>query len=63
MRLRRQRREYAPTSPNSHTPPSFRGAILMLVVSLTAIVGLWLAYGWALGELAVRGVSTGAPGT
>ena len=47
---RRRRKPAEPTSPDHFTPPSYRGAILMLVVSLTAIVFLWLAYGWALSQ-------------
>jgi hypothetical protein len=50
MRWRRKPKTYAPTSPDSFTPPSYRGAFLMLIVSLVVIVLLWLAYGWALGE-------------
>lgn len=36
-----------------YTEPSFRGAILMLVVSLVVITLLWIAYVWALDQ---RGV-------
>jgi hypothetical protein len=36
-----------------YTEPSFRGAVLMLVVSLVVITLLWLAYGWALGQQGV----------
>jgi hypothetical protein len=53
---RRGGRDWA-TSPDVFTPPSYRGAILMLVVSLVAIVALWLAYGWALGELERAGIA------
>lgn len=56
MKRRAKRRE--PTSPDHYTPPSYRGAIIMLVVSLVGIVLVWLAYGWALGELAGTGVPT-----
>jgi hypothetical protein len=56
VRLRRRPRPQEPTSPDHYTPPSFRGAILMLVVALTGIVLAWLAYGWALGELSGVGV-------
>ena len=33
-----------------YTEPSFRGAILMLVISLVALALLWIAYSWALGQ-------------
>lgn len=33
-----------------YTEPSFRGAILMLVVSLIVLTLIWLAYGWALDQ-------------
>lgn len=33
-----------------YTEPSFRGAILILVVSLIVLTLLWLAYGWALNQ-------------
>ena len=36
------------SSPDPYTPSSYRGAILMLVLSLAGIVFLWLAYGAAL---------------
>ncbi len=31
-----------------YTEPSFRGAILMLVVSVVILTILWIAYSWAL---------------
>lgn len=33
-----------------YTEPSFRGAILMLVLCLAAVTVLWLAYSWALNQ-------------
>ena len=36
------------SSPDHYTPPSYRGAILMLVLSLAGIVFVWLAYSAAL---------------
>lgn len=33
-----------------YTEPSFRGAIVMLVVSLVVVTLLWLAYSWALNQ-------------
>ncbi len=54
--VRRRRSRDWGTSPDAYTPPTYRGAILMLVVSLVAIVAVWLAYGWALGELERAGV-------
>jgi hypothetical protein len=51
MRLRRRRTErFQPTSPGGYTPPSYRGALLMFVVSMAGIIVLWLAYSWALNE-------------
>lgn len=31
-----------------YTEPSFRGALVMLVVSVVVVALLWLAYSWAL---------------
>jgi hypothetical protein len=50
MRLRRRERPQGPTSPDHYTPPSFRGTCLMLVLMVTGIVAVWLAYSWALGQ-------------
>jgi hypothetical protein len=51
MRLRRSRPErFQPTSPDRYTPPSYRGSILMLIVSLVGITFMWLAYSWALNQ-------------
>ena len=36
-----------------YTEPSFRGAILMLLVSLVVLTLIWLAYSWALGQQGV----------
>ena len=33
-----------------YTEPSFRGAILMLMVSVVVIALIWLAYSWALNQ-------------
>ena len=33
-----------------YTEPSFRGAVLMLVVSLVILAILWMAYSWALNQ-------------
>lgn len=33
-----------------YTEPSFRGAIVMLVVCVVAVALLWLAYSWALNQ-------------
>jgi len=50
MRLRRRDRQPGPTSPNPYTPPSFKGACCMLVVSVTGVALAWLAYSWALNQ-------------
>jgi len=36
-----------PTSPGSYTPPSFRGALLMLLVSVLVVAGAWWVYATA----------------
>ncbi len=36
------------SSPDPYTPPSYRGALLMLVLSLAGVVFVWLAYSAAL---------------
>lgn len=36
------------TSPDPYTPPSYRGALLMLVLSLVGVVFVWLAYSAAM---------------
>jgi hypothetical protein len=46
--LRRRAKPQEPTSPDHYTPPSFRGPMLMLAVSIAGIVLVWLAYSWAL---------------
>jgi hypothetical protein len=56
-RMRPRKSDWA-GSPDAYTQPSFRGAILMLVVSLVVIVIVWLAYGWALGVADRAGVPT-----
>ncbi len=50
MRLRR------PSLGDEYTTGTFRDGIVMIVVILTVITALWLAYGWALG---VPGVPRG----
>ncbi len=35
---------------DDYTTGTFRDGILMIVVILAAIVLIWLAYGWALGQ-------------
>lgn len=32
------------SSPDPYTPPSYRGALFMLVLSLAGVVFVWLAY-------------------
>ena len=50
------------SSPDPYTPSSYRGAILMLVLSLAGVVFVWLAYSAALKTDFGRGVdSQGAP--
>ena len=49
------------SSPDPYTPSSYRGAILMLVLSLAGIVFLWLAYGAALNTPFGRGLDPGDP--
>ena len=44
---RKPRREH---TLGEYTEPSFRGAILMLVVSVGVVALLWLAYSWALNQ-------------
>ena len=39
-----------PHLEDDYTTGTFRDGIVMIVVSLTVIVALWLAYGWALGQ-------------
>jgi hypothetical protein len=36
------------SSPDPYTPPSYRGALFMLVLSLAGVVFVWLAYSAAL---------------
>lgn len=33
-----------------YTEPSFRGAIVMLVISIVMVALIWIAYSWALNE-------------
>ena len=35
---------------DDYTTGSFKAGIVMIIVILTAIVLIWLAYGWALGQ-------------
>ena len=49
------------SSPDPYTPSSYRGAILMLVLSLAGIVFLWLAYGAALNTPFGRGLDPADP--
>jgi len=53
------------TSPDSYTPPSFRGAAFMLVLILAGVVLAWLAYSAALNTGFGRGVEDpgGSPAT
>ena len=44
------------SSPDHYTPPSYRGAILMLVLSVAGIVIVWLAYSAAMNSDFGRGV-------
>ena len=44
---RKPRREH---SLGEYIEPSFRGAVLMLVISLVVLTLLWLAYSWALNQ-------------
>ena len=39
-----------PRVGDEYTTGSFRDGILLTVVILAVIVGLWLAYSWALGQ-------------
>ena len=45
-----------PRLGDDYTTGSFRDGIVMIVVIITAITLIWLAYGWALGQ-------PGAPAT
>ena len=38
-----------PRVGDEYTTGTFRDGIVMIVVILTAITAIWLAYGWALG--------------
>jgi hypothetical protein len=40
-----------PRLGDDYTTGSFRDGIVMIVVIVTVIVALWLAYSWALGQL------------
>ncbi len=44
---RKQKREHY---LGEYTEPSFRGALVMLVVSVVIVALLWLAYSWALNQ-------------
>ena len=48
---RRPKREH---SIGEYTEPSFRGAILMLFISLAVLTLLWIAYSWALGQPGIQ---------
>ena len=51
------------TSPDPYTPPSYRGAILMVVVIVLGIAFLWLAFSNALNSDFGRSVDIpGVPG-
>jgi hypothetical protein len=39
-----------PRLGDDYTTGSFRDGIIMIVVIVTAITLIWLAYGWALGQ-------------
>jgi hypothetical protein len=43
-----------------YTEPSFRGAILMLVISVVGVTLVWLAYSWALSHPGVHDPNDGA---
>lgn len=50
------------SSPDPYTPPSYRGAIFMLVLSLVGVVLVWLAYSAAMNTDFGRSVDIpGAP--
>ena len=46
------------SSPDPYTPSSYRGALLMLVLSLAGVVFVWLAYSAALKTDFGRSVDT-----
>lgn len=48
--MNRRKKPQEPTSPDHYTPPSYRGAIIMLAVSIAGIVFVWQAYSWALSQ-------------
>lgn len=64
MRLRLRRRKPAAwaSSPDSYTTPGCVGPIVVLVVCIVAIAFIWVAYGWALGELGGAGIPAPEPG-
>lgn len=43
------------TSPDPYTPPSYRGAMFMLVLILVGVVLVWLAYSAAMDVSFERG--------
>ena len=44
------------SSPDSYTPPSYRGALFMLVLIIAGVVFVWLAYSAALKTDIGRGI-------
>jgi hypothetical protein len=50
------------SSPDPYTPPSYRGALFMLVLSLAGVVFVWLAYSAALKTEFGRGIDPADPG-
>jgi hypothetical protein len=64
MRWRPRRRKPSAwaSSPDAYTTPGCVGPIVVLVVCIVAIAFLWVAYGWALGELSGAGVPVPDPG-
>jgi nitrogen fixation-related uncharacterized protein len=43
-----------------YTEPTFRGALLMLVISVVIVALVWLAYSWALNHPGVHDPNDGA---
>ncbi len=61
-RLRRRKPAAWASSPESYTAPGWLGPIVVLVVCIVAIALIWVAYGWALGELSGAGIPAPEPG-
>jgi hypothetical protein len=58
LAMRRRLFERKPKRERSlgeYTEPSFRGALLMLVLSIVVLTILWLAYSWAVNQHGIDG--------